>query len=134
MTATDTIQATGRRKSAVARVYLRPSTGEEQKITVNGQDGLEYFNREILMIIVQQPLDATETVGQFEFVCNVRGGGKSGQAGAVRHGISRALERFNPELRPVLKRGGFLTRDARAKERKKYGQKGARARFQFSKR
>ena len=134
MTATETIRATGRRKSAVARVYLRPSTGGEQKIIVNGQDGLEYFNREILMIIVKQPLEATETLGQFDFVCNVRGGGKSGQAGAVRHGISRALERLNPELRPVLKRGGFLTRDARAKERKKYGQKGARARFQFSKR
>jgi small subunit ribosomal protein S9 len=128
------IQATGRRKSAVARIYMHPSTGGEQTITVNGQDGLEYFNREILMIIVKQPLDATETLGQFDFICNVKGGGKSGQAGAVRHGISRALERHNPELRPVLKRGGFLTRDARAKERKKYGQKGARARFQFSKR
>lgn len=135
MSTTPTANATGRRKSAVARVYLRPSvSGDGQSILVNGQGGDEYFNREILMLVVQQPLEATETLGQFDIVCNVKGGGKTGQAGAVRHGISRALEAFNPDLRPVLKRGGFLTRDARCKERKKYGQKGARARFQFSKR
>jgi small subunit ribosomal protein S9 len=135
MNATAKTTATGRRKSAVARVYLRPSVGgEDQMIVVNGESGDDYFNREILMLLVKQPLEATETVGQFDFICNVKGGGKAGQAGAVRHGISRALESFNPDLRPVLKKGGFLTRDARIKERKKYGQKGARARFQFSKR
>ena len=86
------------------------------------------------MLMVKQPLEITQTLGHFDIVCNVAGGGKTGQAGAVRHGISRALEKFNPALRPDLKRNGFLTRDARVKERKKYGQKGARARFQFSKR
>lgn len=134
MAAIQQFQATGRRKSSVARVYLRPSTGEGQKILVNGHEGLSYFNRETLMMIINQPLEVTETVGQFDIICNVSGGGKSGQAGAVRHGISRALERYNENLRPALKKAGFLTRDARVKERKKYGQKGARARFQFSKR
>lgn len=125
---------TGRRKSAVARVYLRPATEGEGRIIVNGEDGAAYFNRPVLMMNLQQPLELTSTVGHFNIVCNVAGGGKSGQAEAVRHGISRALLEFNPELRSDLKRAGFLTRDARIKERKKYGQKGARARFQFSKR
>ncbi len=135
MNAYQNLQATGRRKSAVARVYLRPATGgEEQRIIVNGEPGDEYFGRPTLMLMVKQPLEITQTLGQFDIVCNVTGGGKTGQAGAVRHGISRAIEKFNPALRPDLKRNGFLTRDARVKERKKYGQKGARARFQFSKR
>ena len=135
MVALQTYCSTGRRKSAVARVFLRPSvSGEGQKITVNNQSGDEYFNRPTLMLVIRQPLELTDTVGQFDIVCTVRGGGKGGQAGAVRHGLSRALERFNAELRPVLKKAGFLTRDARVKERKKYGQKGARARYQFSKR
>ncbi len=129
------IQATGRRKSAVARVYLRPTTGGgEQVLKINGEEGASYFGRPTLMMMIQEPLELTETLGQFDIICNVDGGGKSGQAGAVRHGISRALERYNESLRPTLKKGGFLTRDARIKERKKYGQKGARARFQFSKR
>lgn len=123
--------AVGRRKSATARVFLRPGTGQ---VIVNKRDGDEYFKRASLMLIVRQPLYLTETVEQFDILCNVRGGGKSGQAGAVRLGIARALTQYNPELRGDLKRGGFLTRDARVKERKKYGQKGARARFQFSKR
>ncbi len=127
-------QATGRRKSAVARVYLRPAAGEEGQIVVNGHVGDSYFERPTLMMVVRQPLELTDHLNSFDIFCNVQGGGKTGQAEAVRHGISRALERFNPELRPALKRGGFLTRDARIKERKKYGQKGARARFQFSKR
>jgi small subunit ribosomal protein S9 len=125
---------TGRRKSAVARVYLRPATEGEGRIVVNDEDGAAYFNRPVLMMNLQQPLELTATLGQFNIICNVAGGGKSGQAEAVRHGISRALLDFNPELRGALKKAGFLTRDARIKERKKYGQKGARARFQFSKR
>jgi small subunit ribosomal protein S9 len=123
--------AVGRRKSATARVFLRPGTGQ---VIVNKRSGDDYFMRASLMMIVRQPLQLTETAGQFDILCNVRGGGKSGQAGAVRLGIARALTQFNPELRGELKRGGFLTRDSRVKERKKYGQKGARARFQFSKR
>jgi small subunit ribosomal protein S9 len=135
MVAMQQIQATGRRKSAVARVYLRPATGGgQQRLIVNGQDGEGYFNRPTLMMMIQQPLELTETLGQFDIICNVDGGGKTGQAGAVRHGISRALERYNENLRSTLKKAGFLTRDARVKERKKYGQRGARARFQFSKR
>lgn len=125
--------ATGSRKTSNARVYLRPAAGPGT-ITINGQDGLAYFNRETLMMIVAQPLQATETEGAFDIIANVCGGGKSGQAEAVRHGISRALLVFNPELRPTLKHAGFLTRDSRGKERKKYGQKAARARYQFSKR
>ncbi|MEL6178660.1 MAG: 30S ribosomal protein S9 [Myxococcota bacterium] len=127
-------QGTGRRKSAVARVYLRPRTDGEGQITINGLEGMEFFNRPTLMMIVRQPLELLELVGHFDIVCNVRGGGKSGQAEAVRHGLSRALLEVDPEMRPILKKAGFLTRDPRAKERKKYGQKGARARYQFSKR
>lgn len=123
--------AIGRRKAARARVFLRPGTG---KITVNGQDADDYLHRNVLMMIVESPLVIADVQGQFDIHCNVRGGGKSGQADAVKLGISRALTIFKPELRAVLKEAGFLRRDARVKERKKYGQKGARARFQFSKR
>lgn len=123
--------AIGRRKSATARIFLRPGTGT---ITVNKRDAAEYFMRDTLMMILRQPLIQTETNTAYDIVANVRGGGLSGQAGAVRHGIARALLLVQPELRPALKREGFLTRDSRIKERKKYGQRGARARFQFSKR
>lgn len=123
--------AIGRRKSATARVFLRPGTGS---ITVNKRDAADYFMRDTLMMILRQPLVQTETASSFDISVNVRGGGLSGQAGAVRHGIARALLLVRPELRPALKREGFLTRDSRVKERKKYGQRGARARFQFSKR
>ena len=123
--------AVGRRKSARARVFLRPGTGQ---VTVNGETGDAFFHRDILMMLVRAPMVLTETVEQFDIIANVNGGGKTGQAGAVRLGIARALTLYNPEMRAALKAGGFLTRDARAKERKKYGQKGARARFQFSKR
>lgn len=123
--------AIGRRKAARARVFLRPGTG---KIIVNGEEGDAFFHRDTLMMIVRTPLVLTETAGEFDVIANVNGGGKTGQAGAVKLGISRALCLYKPELRDVLKKGGFLTRDARSKERKKYGQKGARARFQFSKR
>jgi small subunit ribosomal protein S9 len=123
--------AIGRRKAARARVFLRPGTGV---CTINGQPAEDYFHREILMMVVRSPMVIAETTGQFDVIANVDGGGKSGQADAVKLGISRALTLFNPDLRAVLKEGGFLTRDARVKERKKYGQKGARARFQFSKR
>jgi len=123
--------AIGRRKAANARVYLRPGTGQ---VIVNKRNADDYFKRASLMMIVRQPLELTETVSKFDIICNVRGGGKSGQAGAVRLGISRALTLVDPELRGALKARGFLRRDSRVKERKKYGQKGARARFQFSKR
>ncbi len=123
--------AVGRRKTSVARVRLLTGTGE---IVVNKKPISEFFSRAILQTIVRQPLELTKTGGQFNVMANVRGGGISGQAGAIRHGISRALLDFDPELRPALKKAGFLTRDPRMKERKKYGQKGARARFQFSKR
>ncbi len=122
---------TGRRKNAVARVYLRPGKGG---ITINRREFENYFPNEALQMIIRQPLNLTETVEQFDILVNVAGGGNSGQAGAVRHGITRALLEFNSELRPVLKKAGLVTRDPRKKERKKYGQKGARARFQFSKR
>ncbi len=123
--------AIGRRKSARARVFLRPGSGQ---VVVNGQTGDAYFHRDTLMMILRSPLVTTETNAQFDIICNVNGGGKSGQAEAVMLGIARALTLYNPELRGVLKKAGFMTRDARVKERKKYGQKGARARFQFSKR
>ncbi len=123
--------ATGRRKSAVARIYLRPGTG---KIIVNKQPVEDYFDRPVLRMVLRQPLELTETTDTFDILVNVKGGGKSGQAGAVLHGISRALLDYNPDVRPTLKAAGFLTRDSRIKERKKYGQRGARARFQFSKR
>ena len=122
---------TGRRKSSVARVRVYPGTG---KITINDRDIDDYFGLETLKLIVRQPLVLTETEGQFDIVCTVAGGGVTGQAGAIRHGLSRALLQFNEELRPALKKAGFLTRDPRMKERKKYGLKGARRAPQFSKR
>jgi len=122
---------TGRRKTAAARVFLRAGTGE---VKVNGRSLDHYFPNEVLKMIIKQPLLLTESVEKFDIVCTVEGGGSAGQAGAIRHGISRALLRFNSELRDRLKTAGLLTRDPRKKERKKYGQKGARARFQFSKR
>ena len=122
---------TGRRKSSIARVYLVPGTG---KITVNKTDIEEYFGLETLKTIVRQPLVATETLDKFDIMVNVIGGGTTGQAGAIRHGISRALLKADAEFRPVLKKAGFLTRDPRMKERKKYGLKGARRAPQFSKR
>lgn len=122
---------TGRRKTATARVYLRPGSGE---INVNKRNFEEYFPNEALRMIINQPLRLTETTGKFDIYINVDGGGNAGQAGAVRHGITRALLEYNQDLRSVLKKAGFVTRDPRKKERKKYGQKGARARFQFSKR
>lgn len=122
---------TGRRKSSVARVRVYAGTG---KITINGRDIDDYFGLETLKLIVNQPLELTETVGKFDLECNVNGGGVTGQAGAIRHGLSRALLQFNAELRPALKQAGFLTRDPRMKERKKYGLKAARRAPQFSKR
>ncbi len=129
----ETIQyyGTGRRKTAAARVFLRPGEG---KIEVNKKDIEEYFTRETLKMVVKQPLQLTETTDKFDIMISVAGGGPTGQAGAIRHGISRALLEYNTELRDRLKSAGFLTRDARKKERKKYGQPGARKRFQFSKR
>ncbi len=122
---------TGRRKTAVARVYLRPGSG---KIMVNRRDFENYFPNQVLKMIIRQPLMLTETNDKFDILVNVVGGGPAGQAGAIRHGISRALLEYNGELRPRLKSAGFLTRDAREVERKKYGQPKARKRFQFSKR
>ena len=122
---------TGRRKKSIARVRIVPGTGV---ITINGQDIDEYFGLETLKLIVNQPFGVTGTEGKFDIIANVKGGGFSGQAGAIRHGLSRALLEFDPELRPVLKKAGFLTRDAREKERKKYGLKGARRAPQYSKR
>ncbi|MEM7051458.1 MAG: 30S ribosomal protein S9 [Acidobacteriota bacterium] len=122
---------TGRRKTAAARVFLRPGSGN---VTVNGRDLDTYFPNDIHKMVIKQPLQLTETVEKFDIFVTVKGGGSTGQAGAVRHGISRALLEYNAELRDRLKSAGLLTRDPRKKERKKYGQKGARARFQFSKR
>jgi small subunit ribosomal protein S9 len=122
---------TGRRKTAVARVYLRPGIG---KVQVNRREFDDYFPNRVLKMIIRQPLLITETAEKFDLFVNVAGGGTAGQAGAIRHGIARALLEFNPELRPRLKNAGFLTRDAREVERKKYGQPKARRRFQFSKR
>lgn len=129
----ETIQyyGTGRRKTAAARVFLRPGKGT---IEVNKQDIEAYFTRETLKMVVKQPLQLTETTEKFDILVSVAGGGPTGQAGAIRHGISRALLEYNMELRERLKSAGFLTRDSRKKERKKYGQPGARKRFQFSKR
>ena len=120
---------TGRRKSSVARVRVYNGTG---KITINDRDIDEYFGLETLKLIVRQPLAATKTNGKFDIVCRVGGGGVTGQAGAIRHGLSRALLQYDAELRPILKKAGFLTRDPRMKERKKYGLKGARRAPQFS--
>ena len=122
---------TGRRKTSTARVYLRPGAGT---ITVNKREFNSYFPNEALQMIIRQPLTLTDTIGKFDILVNVDGGGAAGQAGAVRHGITRALMEFNADLRPTLKKAGLVTRDPRQKERKKYGQKGARKRFQFSKR
>jgi len=129
----ETIQnyGTGRRKSATARVFLRPGTGE---IVVNKRRFEDYFQNEMHRMIIRQPLHLTDSVGKLDILINVDGGGYAGQAGAVRHGITRALMELNPEFRTRLKKAGFVTRDPRVKERKKYGQKGARKRFQFSKR
>ena len=122
---------TGRRKTSTARVYLRPGNG---KITVNKRDFNAYFPNEALQMIIRQPLRLTETSEKFDILVTVDGGGTAGQAGAVRHGITRALMEYNADLRSTLKSAGLVTRDPRQKERKKYGQKGARKRFQFSKR
>ncbi|WP_242394895.1 30S ribosomal protein S9 [Anaeromyxobacter oryzisoli] len=121
----------GRRKEAVARVRLSPGTGN---ITINGRTMDEYFGRETSKMILVEPLKLVEQMGKLDIFVNAAGGGLSGQAGAIRHGISRALCELNPEFRPILKKAGFMTRDARAVERKKYGRPGARKRFQFSKR
>ena len=123
--------ATGRRKNAVARVWVKLGTG---KITVNGRDQTIYFARPTQRMMIQQPFDVSQRNGQFDVIATVTGGGLSGQAGAVRHGISQALTKFEPPLRGVIKAAGFLTRDSRVVERKKYGRAGARRRFQFSKR
>ena len=122
---------TGRRKTSTARVYLRPGGGD---FKVNRKTFESYFPNETLRMIIRQPLQLTETTNKFDVVVNVAGGGPSGQAGAIRHGITRALIEYNGDLRPTLKQAGLVTRDPRIKERKKYGQKGARKRFQFSKR
>ncbi|MHA1571069.1 MAG: 30S ribosomal protein S9 [Alphaproteobacteria bacterium] len=123
--------ATGKRKDSVARVWINPGSG---RVTINGRDIEKYFARPTLRLIINQPFEATDRAGQFDVVCTAKGGGLSGQAGAVRHGISKALTYYEPGLRPALKKGGFLTRDARVVERKKYGKRKARRSFQFSKR
>ena len=131
MAKTTKFYGTGRRKSSIARVYIAPGTG---KITINKKDMDEYFGLDTLKVIVKQPLVATGTDGKFDVMVNVKGGGFTGQAGAIRHGISRALVKANEEYKNVLRLEGLLTRDPRVKERKKYGRKRARKRFQFSKR
>mgnify|MGYP002859524964 CR=1 FL=1 len=131
MSTDNRIYATGRRKEASARVYLAPGTG---KITVNKRDAAEYFRRGTLLMVLNQPFEVTETDGQYDVTVFVSGGGLTGQAGAVKHGLSRALATANEDFRAPLKKAGFLTRDARRVERKKYGQPKARKRFQFSKR
>jgi small subunit ribosomal protein S9 len=128
---TDAFYATGRRKTAIARVWLLPGSGT---IKINKRDIDVYFGRATSKMVIRQPLEATETIGRYDVHVNVRGGGLAGQAGAIRHGITRALMELNASFRPVLKKAGYVTRDPRKKERKKYGQRGARARFQFSKR
>ncbi len=128
----ETVYATtGKRKTAIARVRIKSGTG---KIIVNGKDAPEYFCRPTSIRLIEQPFELTETAGQFDVFANIRGGGLSGQAGALQHGITRALITMNPELKPVLKRAGLVTRDSRVKERKKYGLAGARRAYQFSKR
>lgn len=125
------IHAVGKRKNAIARIYLRPGTG---KITINNRAFEDYFPIEISRMIIRQPLELVNFGPEWDIVVNVQGGGIFGQAGAIKHGLSKALLALNPDFRPLLKKAGFLTRDARIKERKKYGQRGARARFQYSKR
>ena len=122
---------TGRRKNAISRVFLKAGSG---KIVVNGEEADGYFGRESHSMIIRQPFAVTETLGKYDVMATLKGGGKSGQAGALRHGIARALLDVDPELRGALKKAGYLRRDPRMVERKKYGQRGARARFQFSKR
>jgi small subunit ribosomal protein S9 len=124
-------QATGKRKTAVARVWMQPGAG---RVVINKKPIDDYVDRETSKMVIFQPLVLTGTYGKMDVFVNVNGGGISGQAGAIKHGISRALLEYNPEFREVLKRAGFLTRDSRVKERKKYGRRGARARFQYSKR
>lgn len=123
--------ATGKRKSSISRVWIKSGTG---KIVINGKDQNEYFARAVLRMIISEPFKIAQREGQYDVFCTVSGGGLSGQAGAVRHGISKALDAFEPELHSILKHVGFLTRDSRVVERKKYGRKKARRRFQFSKR
>ena len=123
--------ATGKRKNAVARVWIKPGTG---RISVNGRDLEVFFARPVLRMVINQPFEAVNRADQYDVFCTVKGGGLSGQAGALRHGISKALNLFEPDLRAVLKKGGFLTRDSRVVERKKYGRRKARRSFQFSKR
>ncbi len=125
------LYATGRRKQAVARVWMMPGAG---KITINRRDINDYFGRATSKMILRQPLELTETINRYDIFVNVAGGGLSGQADAIQHGITRTLMQLNAGFRPALKKAGFVTRDPRVKERKKYGQRGARARFQFSKR
>lgn len=129
--AEERIYATGKKKSSIARVWLKPGAGE---FTINKRTMDDYFRRETLKMIMRHPFVLTDTAQKYDVSVNVHGGGSSGQAGAIRHGISKALLEINSGFRPVLKKAGFITRDSRVKERKKYGQKGARARFQFSKR
>ena len=124
-------QSTGKRKNAIARVRLQPGSG---KLVINSKPIENYFGRETSRMIIMQPFELTQTIGRFDIFVNVRGGGLSGQAGAIRHGISKALLDVDSAYRPTLKAAGFLTRDSRVKERKKYGKRGARASFQFSKR
>lgn len=131
MIAEQRFYATGKRKTAVARVWLQPGAG---RVTINKKTLDAYVDRETAKMVIFQPLVLTGTYGKMDVSVNVHGGGNSGQAGAIRHGITKALLSYNPEFREVLKRAGFLTRDPRVKERKKYGQPGARARFQYSKR
>src|SRR5215471_848558 len=125
------LQSLGALKNAIARVWLKPGSG---KITVNGRDSPVYFARPVLRMLINQPFGVVNRAGQYDVVCSVSGGGLSGQAGALRHGISKALTHYEPALRPLLKQGGFLTRDSRVVERKKYGRAKARRSFQFSKR
>jgi len=127
----DTFYATGKRKSAIARVYMKPGQGN---IIINNKPMADYLERKTLELIVKEPLNVTNSLGKFDFICRVSGGGKAGQAGAVRHGIARALVVFNPDSKPVLKKAGLITRDSRVKERKKYGRKRARRGFQWTKR
>ena len=130
-TVLDRFYGTGRRKTSVARVWIRPGSG---RTTINRREFENYFPRETLRMIIAQPLQVTNTMGQFDIVATVAGGGPTGQAGAVRHGLARALARFDDKLRQPLKKAGLLTRDPRMRERKKYGQPGARQKFQYSKR
>ena len=131
MARSEAFYSTGRRKTAIARVWLLPGSGN---IQINKRDIENYFGRATSKMVLRQPLEATETIGRYDVHVNVCGGGLAGQAGAIRHGITRALMKISPAFRPVLKKAGYVTRDPRKKERKKYGQRGARARFQFSKR